>query len=93
MNETEVLFDVAILGEQVDAFYHSDMGKFILTRLEAETNAGLKELKTVNPSDAERVREAQNRVWRAESLKGWLDEAIMAGLKAKDILEDREDLS
>jgi len=44
----------------------------------------------VNCNDAEAVCLAQNMVWRGETMKAWLKDAVSAGLKARMILEDRE---
>jgi len=86
-----MLFDVAILGEQVDAFMRSDVGKYLVDKANRELNAALKGLKTVNPAKMQDVQKFQNEVWRAENLITWLSESVMAGLKAKDILEERDE--
>lgn len=90
-NESEILLDVAVFGEQIDQFFKSDIGKFLLRRIEEETQEGLRELRNVDCNDARAVWSAQARVRRAEMIKTWLDEALRAGLKARDILEDRLD--
>ncbi len=91
VNEIEILFDIAVLGEQVDQFLKSDVGQFILARAGEEEEAGVEELKTLKCTDVDGIREAQNRVWRAASVREWLQEAIKDGLKAKSILESREE--
>lgn len=87
--EVEILMDVAILGEQVDNFWRTDVGKFLDEHIEEERKTGLEALTTVDAEDPKRVREAQNRVWRATEMKSWISQAIMSGLKAKMVLEDR----
>jgi len=89
-SETEILLDVAVLGERVDQFLKSDIGRYLLDQADAEEQAGLQHLRTVNCNDAEAVRRAQNRVWMGEHIKSWLKDAVSAGLKARMILEDRE---
>lgn len=91
VREIEVLVDVAVLGKQVDSFFSSDMGKYMMSRAAAEVQEGLAILKKVAYTDAEAVRAAQNRVWRGESLRDWLEQAILAGLKAEAVLADREE--
>jgi len=90
LNETEILLDVAVLGERVDQFLKSDIGRYLLEQAEAEEQAGLQQLRVVNCNNEEAVRMAQNRVWRGEQMKSWLKDAVSAGLKARMILEDRE---
>lgn len=89
--ESEVLLDVAVLGEQVDQFLKSDVGQFILEHAVAEEAAGIEALKRLDCHDADAIRAAQNRVWRGESVRAWLEEATIAGLKARMILEDRQE--
>lgn len=90
-NESEVLLDVAIFGEQVDQFLKSDIGQYLLQHAAAEEARGLSELKRVLCTDPEAVWKAQNKVWRGESFRIWLTEAVSAGLKAQEVLEDREE--
>lgn len=91
VKQIEVLVDSAVLGEQVDSFVKSDVGQFLLERARVEQAEGYAELKTVSFQDAEGVRAAQNKVWRAESIAQWLNEAIMSGVRAMEVLESRED--
>jgi hypothetical protein len=89
--ESEILLDVAVLGEQIDQFLKSDVGQYLLQHAAEQEEQGLEELRRVKCTDATAVWEAQNKVWVAEKFRTWLDEAIRAGLKAQMILEDRED--
>jgi len=89
--EIEILFDVAVLGEQVDQFFKSDIGKYLLEHAAAQEAEGLNELRRVDCKNPEVVWNAQNKVWIAEKFRVWLEEAIQAGLKARMILEDREE--
>ena len=88
-SETEILLDVAVLGERVDQFLKSDIGRYLIEQAEAEEQAGLQQLRVVNCANAEAVYMAQNRVWLGEHMKSWLKDAVSAGLKARMILEDR----
>lgn len=90
-SEIEMLYDVAVLGEQVDAFFKSDIGKFLDKRINEEIEEGLTELRTVDCTSQQAVFMAQGKVLRAERIRSWLEEALLAGLKARMILEDRED--
>ncbi len=89
-SENEILFDVAVLGEQVDQFLKSDVGRYLLEQAESEEREGLLQLRVIDYTNAEGIRLAQNKVWRGEYMKTWLSNAISAGLKARMILEDRE---
>ena len=89
--EVEILVEVAVLGEQMDHFRRSAVGKHLLKRAEEDYNAGIEELKRVPPADTEAVRTAQNKVRVAESVRDWIEESIASGLRATMILEDREE--
>ena len=91
MNESEILLDVAVLGEQVDQFCKSDVGKYLLAHCKATRDSGIADLIYADCNDPKSVWEAQSRIKIAESIESWLKEAIIAGLKARMILEDRED--
>lgn len=89
--ESEILLDVAVLGEQVDQFLKSDVGRYLVEQAESEYEAGIESLKNCDPQDANGIIAAQTVIKRAESIKDWLMEAVRAGLRAKMILEDREE--
>lgn len=89
--ETEILFDVAVLGEQIDQFFKSDIGKYLLGHAAAQETEGLDELRRVDCNKPEEVWNAQKKVWVAEKFRVWLHDALQAGLKARMIIEDRED--
>ena len=91
MNESEILLDVAVLGEQVRQFLNSDIGKYLLQHARGEEEDAIRKLVDINYRDADGILSLQNKIWRAKSVRSWLDEAVTAGLKAQTILEDRED--
>ena len=89
--EIEILFDIAVLGEQVDQFFKSDIGKYLMDHAAEQEAQGLEELKKVKCTDSQAVWDAQCQVWIAEKFRLWLTDAVQAGLKAQMILEDREE--
>lgn len=89
--ESEILLDIAVLGEQVSQFMKSDIGQYLLDNAAAHEAEGVEELKRAKCTDTEAVWAAQNKVWIAERFRVWLEEAVQAGLKAQMILEDREE--
>jgi hypothetical protein len=91
ITERDILIDVAALGDQVEAFFDSRVGKFIIQRINFEVERSVEQLKKVDPSKTEEVRAIQNEIWRAETLRQWLEESVTAGLKALEVLEERDD--
>jgi hypothetical protein len=91
VRQTEALVEQAVLGKQVDNFMDSDIGKYLDNLMETEYLEAVDTLTSVICTDTEAVRTAQNRIWRAKTLRNWLETAIISGLKAQVVLEDRED--
>lgn len=89
--ETEILLDVAVLGEQVDQFMKSDIGQYLLQHAAEQEAKGVEALKRVDCKDTSAVWDAQNQVWIAEKFRVWLEDAVRAGVKAQMILEDRDE--
>lgn len=88
-NETDLVKDLE-LGIEAEAFLNSPIGKYLAERSEAERDEAIEEFRQVDPTDAVKVRNIQNRIWRAESFATWLAQAIQNGrfaefeLKAND---------
>ena len=87
----EELLAAAVLGKEVESFYSSDVGQYLLARAERELAEASLALQTVDPADTTRIAILQAKCWRANSFRGWLEAAIIAGLKAHEILEERDD--
>lgn len=84
------LYEVSVLGKQVHDFMKSDVGRYMLQRADFEVNDAFEKLKTCDAANVNEVRRLQNNIWVAESVKTWMAEAVGEGLRALDILEDRE---
>ena len=91
VKQIEHLVDNAVLGQQVDSFMRSDIGKYLLEKARTEQAEGYSELLQADFTDCEAVRKAQNKVHRAEDFVNWLNEAIITGLRATEVLESREE--
>jgi cation transport ATPase len=89
-DDKELLMRRAVFGEQVGQFLSSEIGAYLLERAKDEAERSVDKLKKCDPSRADLVRSLQVEVWRAESIEQWLREAVADGLRALEILEDRE---
>lgn len=85
------LIRLASFGDEVDDFLRGNVGKYVLQCAQAEIDDAMKEFKTFDVSNVEGVRKLQNKIAVGESVRGWLIEAVGAGLQALDILENRRD--
>ena len=84
------LINQAVLGDQIDSFWRSDVGKYLLAKAEREYIMAFESWIDMDVSNVQAALKLQSDANRARSFKSWLDEGIIQGLKAKEILEDRD---
>lgn len=77
-------------GLEVEKFFETDIGKYLLARSEAEVKQAVKELKAVDPEDSRTIRRLQNVINRNEGVEGWLAEIIKGGRDARVQIEEEE---
>lgn len=86
MNET--LWAEAVLGRDAMDFLATELGRYIVGRAEEEEKLAIDELATVSTWRRNRIRQLQNSIWRARSMRQWLGELIQAGKTAEKLLDD-----
>lgn len=87
----EHLRDVLSFSEEVNSFLETKVGAYLCQCADKEIEAAHNVLKKIFPWRRNAIRDLQNRIWRAESFKQWLDDAIRAGAQARQILEEQDD--
>lgn len=81
----------AVFGEEVRRFLAEDrIGRYIVRKAADQVESSLLELKEVDPENAKQIRAIQTKIRVAESVVGWLAEAIDNGERAKQILEGED---
>lgn len=85
----ELLADYS-LGQEAEAFYKSDLGQYVLGRIDEEILDSQYQLGRVSPWRRRRIQQLQNQLHRAESFKSWMAELIMSGRQALDQLQIEE---
>lgn len=85
----DLLMAEAILGRDAEEFLSSELGQYILGRCDQEIAEAQNLLSEVSPWRRRRIRDLQNRVWRAKSIKDWLAELISNGKAAEVALEEQ----
>ena len=88
---SQELYAEAILGKDAEEFVESELGRFIIGRAEQEIEDAVNELKKCYPWRTRKIRELQNRIWRAESVQNWLAELVVRGRQALNQLDEPED--
>ena len=86
---TDPLYAEAMLGKDAEEFWQSDIGRYILGRIEEEEKEAVEILVKVSPWRRRRIMELQSRISRAQSIKGWFSELIISGRQALEQLEDQ----
>lgn len=85
------LFDYAALGREIESFWGSSVGTYLLKRADDEYVKAISELETCDPTDFKAIVKCQGETWRAKSFRKWLTEGIEAGRVAENVLEERDD--
>ena len=91
LSESDGLIAAAVLGEQIDSFLRSDVGKYLQARAKRAYNTAVDDFKRVNPSDTAAVMKVQSDMWKAEAFMGWVEQGIQEGLTSLGILEGLND--
>lgn len=90
MSEDTLLYAEAILGKDAEEWLNTDLGRYVVGRIEQDEQEALEALATVLPWRRRKMQELQNRVWRARQLKGYLTELLVTGRQALSQLENSE---
>lgn len=87
-DDKESLYAEAILGRDAEEWWQSELGKYIIARSKAETDAIISKMKTCT---ADEVLLLQERWVIAEQALVWLNDAIVAGNQALMQLDNLND--
>lgn len=80
----------AQFGKQMELWLDTDIGRYIVSRAEAEIDEATESLKKVDAFDSQAVLKAQNKVKVAETILTWLGDAIREGSSALQDLQGEE---
>lgn len=82
---------MAVFGKQVEDFLDTEIGDYLVRKAREESMTAIEELKAEDPHNWESIQKIQNRIKVAESIVGWLADAIIAGQQAMDnVRQDQE---
>ena len=88
-NDTKVLIEQIDFGMEVEAFIKGAIGKYLVARAEDDAAEAMATLKNADPEDPKGIRDLQNRIKVADSVRVWLAEAIQAGHMAQQEFIDQ----
>jgi hypothetical protein len=75
----------------VEEFLSGPIGGYLVGKARDQSQQAVDRLKTVDPEDAKSVRALQNQVMVADSILGWLGDAIHEGQGALEALKEDQD--
>jgi hypothetical protein len=87
LNPSDPKVRLAVLGQQVDDFLHSDIGMYLLQCAELETDSAARAMMDVDPTDVPKIIAIQVKLKAAAWVESWLRQAISAGLQAFQVEE------
>jgi uncharacterized protein YbjT (DUF2867 family) len=87
MTDGDTLLAEAILGRDAEEFLASELGRYLVGRAEQEEREAVEQLARVSSWRRRRIRELQDDIWRARSVRQWLAEMVSAGRAAEPLLE------
>lgn len=79
-------------GERVVAFLQSDVGIYLVKKATDEERDALEKLALVDAHDHNAIRTLQAQAWRANSVVGWLGEAVDEAVAAHQEMSGQEHL-
>jgi hypothetical protein len=81
---------VAVFGKEVEEFFTSDIGRYLLRRARAEEEEATDELVKEPEKRKETDQALRNKIWLAKTFREWLEVAYNEGLQAMDMLKEEE---
>lgn len=85
MDEHEELITMAYLGDQAEKFWASDIGQYVIQRIEQQEVESIESL--IDGLTDNRDRE---KIAMVRSIKGWFSELINEGQQARVQIEESE---
>lgn len=79
------------MGRDAAEFLNGDLWRYLMGRCEIEIAEAQDALSTVAWWRHRRIKQLQNQVWRARSMRGWLAELVSNGLQAEQVLVAEDD--
>lgn len=85
------MFAEAAMGRDTQAFLKTEIGRYLIGCAKQEADDAMHDLKSVSPWRRRKIVELQNKIWRAESFRGWLADLILQGKAAEHSMDEREE--
>lgn len=80
----------AVMGDEAKRFLDGDLGRILRGIAEQEVKAAVLEFEDVDLTEEKKIRDLQNRIWRASRFTGWLEELVERGEEALRALQQQK---
>lgn len=80
----------AYVGAEFEAWKKTDVGRYLITKIEQEEVRLLRKIMEADPADKVKIVQAQERARLMTTLLGWIEGAINEGETAKYQMEEME---
>lgn len=88
MDDKSELYAKAYMGDRAKAFLSSDLGQYLLNRVEAEEKEAIEALVDAPCNAFDEIRSLQNKIENCRRFQNWLGELIIEGSQAINIIEN-----
>jgi hypothetical protein len=79
--------ETILAGDEADEFVKSRLGQKCIELARIEVDAAALEMRDVDLKDDVKLRDIQNRIWRATQFEQWLSDLITKGREALEAHE------
>lgn len=74
--------ETILIGDDAETFVKGALGQKVIELARIEVDAAALEMRDVDLKDEKKLREIQNRIWRATQFEEWLSQLITKGREA-----------
>jgi hypothetical protein len=86
-DQVQALMQVKELGLEAEKFLNTRLARFIIDRIDDETETALQELVKTSPHDPQEIQKLQNKVQMGSLMKEWFEQAVQDGINAEQALK------
>jgi hypothetical protein len=84
------LISDALIGEEAEKFVTGQLGQKVIELARLEVDAAALDMRDADLKDDKKLRDIQNRIWRATQFESWLQEIINKGREALTVYKQQE---
>jgi hypothetical protein len=91
LDPNDPVVEAAVFGREVENFLGTNIGRYLIKRSEDDVDAAVDQLKKVFPWRWRKIQQLQNKIAVAESIQGYIADAVLRGINSTNIIEGSND--